>query len=232
MSLKIAKIINRKTNLNIQAKTFYLFWNTYKKENKYIILTRHPKEIIISGYLYHKKCDEKWSKRQGGYYYLGWEKNHFEPEEVAKNTANIDKAKTFCSPIPYQDKLNMLPQEVGILYEMNSVAKLTIDGMYNLEHYGKSNTLTVKFEDLIFNHDETIQGLCKFLKISKSQTKRILKENLQNNLLNQKRNNKITAHTTNVNVEKNRYKQYWNETIEAEFNRLFPADVLSKFGYE
>lgn len=232
LTRKITNVINKNSNAGIQIKTFYLFWNTYKKTNKYIIIVRHPKEIIISGYLYHKKCSEKWSLRQGGYYYQGWEQNHFEPEEVAKNKVYLDKAKTFCTPIPYQEKLNTLPQNEGIIYEMNSVSKLTIEGMYNLEHYQKPNTIIIKFEDLIFNHNETIQDLCDFLEINKRRSKKIIKKSLQHNLLVQKKNKQITEHATNLDVEKNRYKQYWNETIEAEFNRIFPTDVLSKFGYE
>lgn len=232
LSRKIVKVINRETNLNITVRSFYLFWNTYKKENKYILIVRHPKEIIISAYLYHQKCSEKWSLIKGGYYYEGWEQRHFKAEAVVKNQSYLDKVKTFCIPIPYQEKLKTLPQNEGIIFEMNSISKLTIDGMYNLEHYGKANTITVRHEDLIFNHDETIRGLCEFLEISTWRTKRIIKKSLQHNLLHQKKNNRLTIHTTNVKVEKDRYKQYWNETIEAEFNRLFPEDVLSKFGYE
>jgi len=33
------------------------------------------------------------------------------------------------------------------------------------------------------------------------------------------------------NIAKDRYKEFWNDEIEAEFQRLFPTDVLSKLGY-
>jgi len=232
LTRKIAGIINQHLKPNIKVRSFYLFWNHYKKSDKYILVVRHPKEIIISGYLYHKKCSEKWLLKKGGYYYGKWEEYHFDAKEIAKNKRHLDKAKTFCQPIPYQEKLNSLPQNEGIIYEMNAVSKLTIEGMYNLDHYDKSNTLVVKFEDLIFNHDETIRGMCNFLEINKWYTRNIIKESCRHNLLNQKKKNQITSHATNVNVDKDRYKQYWNETLEAEFNRLFPSDVLSKLGYE
>ncbi len=233
LSNKIAGIIRRNSNLNVEVRTFYLFWNNYKQDNnKYIVIVRHPKEIIISGYLYHKVCSEEWSRKVEGYYYNSWEQNHFYQGAVAKNKTYLDKAKTFSSPISYQEKLNILPQTEGIIHEMNSVAKLTIDGMYQLNHYHHSNTIVIKYEDLVFNHDKTIIKMCDFLEFSSRKSKKIIEYSLVHNLLIQKKKNQVTSHATNKNVIKDRYKEYWNETIEAEFNKLFPADILSKFDYE
>ena len=45
------------TNASL-LRTFYLFWQDYNIFNKYILCIRDPREIIISGYLYHKQCQE------------------------------------------------------------------------------------------------------------------------------------------------------------------------------
>ena len=36
---------------SLEERTHFLFWNDFQPENKYVVLTRHPKEIIISGFL-------------------------------------------------------------------------------------------------------------------------------------------------------------------------------------
>ena len=85
---------------------------------------------------------------------------------------------------------------------------------------------------MVFNHDNSIRALCEFLNVKPRKIRKIIKKSLEHNLLVQKKNNQITAHATNRAVEKDRYKQYWNETLDAEFNQLFPADLLSKLNYE
>ena len=51
---------------------------------------------------------------------------------MVKNNEYMRFARSFSSPMSYQNKLRLLPQEEGIILEMNTVAKLTITGMYNL----------------------------------------------------------------------------------------------------
>tara|TARA_A100001015_G_scaffold321314_1_gene451413 strand:- start:656 stop:1405 length:750 start_codon:yes stop_codon:yes gene_type:complete len=227
----IVGIINKTAKQQIKTRTFYLFWNNYQKNNKYIILVRNPKEIICSGYLYHKKkCKESWSLIKNGYYYGYWE-NHFPKQSLVENKKYLDFAKSFSNPIPYQKKLQDLSLNEGMITEMNNVGYLTITGMYNLIHYGKKNVYLLKYEDLVFNHDETITKLCEFIGLSQAEIKNILKLSIKHNLIYQKNNNKITNHTTNKDVNPNRYLKYWNDKIDTEFNKLFPDDIMEKFGY-
>ena len=231
LTKKLKNIINTNTNKIIKSRTFYLFWNSYKENNKYIILVRNPKEIICSGYLYHKKCNEKWTRNKNGYYYSGWQKNHFTKESVEKNKEYLDFSRSFSNPIPYQNKLNNLSQTEGIITEMKNVGYLTLTGMYNLIHYGKKNVFILKYEDLVFNHDETIIKLCEFLELDQKIIEKILKLSIKHNLIYQKKKNKLTSHTTNINVDPNRYHNYWNDIIDTEFNKLFPSDIMEKLGY-
>ena len=191
----IRQAINKNTNKTIQTRSFYHFWNDYNPANKYIILIRNPKETIISGYLYHKKCIEKWAKTKNGYYYDYWKDSYFTQKALEENEENLKLAESFSNPIPYQDKLNSLPQTEGIIMEMNSVAYLTITGMYNLVHYGKKNVYILKYEDLVFNHDKTINDLCKFIGINQVATDNICKKLIKHNLVYLKNNNTISSHS-------------------------------------
>ena len=139
LSRLYTKIINTYFENKIEFRYCYLFWNFYNQNEKYIVLIRDPREIIISGYLYHKRCTEIWCINKNGNYYEGWNKGYFLKEEMVKNDEYMRFASSFSNPMSYQNKLNLLSQEEGIILEMNTVAKLTIIGMYNLVHYGKKN---------------------------------------------------------------------------------------------
>jgi len=214
--------------MGFDHKVFFLFLNQEIPESeKCVIIIRHPKDIIISGYLYHKKCSEVWCNTDGGKYYGGYT---LKINDGLKDYYN--RGNNFSNPKSYKSILKSLPQEEGIIHEMNHVAKHTIDGMYNLMHYKKPNVLILKYEDLVFRHDITLTRLCQFLEIEEKNINSIVNKCRGHNLLSQKENQKLTNHTTNKKVDKDRYKEYWSENIEREFKKLFPKDVLSKFNYE
>ena len=228
---KLTDKINKYSNKNINVRTFYLFWNDYNENNKYIIITRNPKEIICSGYLYHKKCKEHWAITKDGDYYDYWKYKHFTKESVEKNKNYIDYPLSFSKPISYQNKLNNLSQTEGIITEMNSAAYLTIKGMYNLVHYNKKNVLVLKYEDLVFNHDESVRKMCSFIGLNETVTENILNVSIEDNLIYQKKEKKLTTHTTNTDVDPNRYQKFWNNEIDTEFKKIFPSDIMEKLGY-
>ena len=145
----------------------------------------------------------------------------------------IEISKNFSNPVCYQDKLNSLSQTEGIVKEMKCAAYLTIIGMYNLILNAKKykNILILKYEDLVYNYNNSITQLCNFLDLNNSLTKKIRVNCLQHNLIYQKNNNNITNHTTNKDVKLNRYLNYWNEDIEKQFTKLFPINLMNELGY-
>ena len=230
----LLKIRDKYNNLiQIENKHMYKFWNINNSNNKYIIVIRHPKEVIISGYLYHKKCNEPWAIKKGLNYYDDWlNKNHFIPEILDKNKELITNSY-FSKDKPYQEILNSLEQNDGIKYEMNNVAKNTLMGMHEYKYYNNSNVLIIKFEDLIFNLKNQIINIFKFLEIENEQMmERFWSKAKQTNLLVLKKKKKIPEHVTNNNVKNDRYKDYWNKTIDDCFYKIYPKDILSKFNYE
>ena len=104
LSRLYTKIINKYFENKIEFRYCYLFWNFYNQNEKYIVLIRDPREIIISGYLYHKRCTEIWCINKNGNYYEGWNKSHFLKEEMVKNGEYMRFARSFSSPMSYQKK--------------------------------------------------------------------------------------------------------------------------------
>ena len=237
-----------KPYIEIEKRSHFLFQRDYQADNKYIITIRHPKEIIISGYLYHKRltkeegsqtCLEPWAQFTGGWYYINcinctdgvFRGGIYEQDQLVENADYIHIARDLSYPIPYTDKLKALPTEEGIIYEMKSIARLAIDGMYKLEHYQKPNSFALKLEDLIFDHDNTITNLCRFLDIDDVHLTKIITQTREQNILAQKNKLAHNSHVTNTEVKRDRYKDYWNDNIESEFLSTYPKDILSKFGY-
>jgi len=235
LSRLYTRVLNKYIQNELELRCYYLFWNFYKEDEKYIIFIRDPREIVISGYLHHKRCNESteiWANKINGDYYADFmDTNHFLKEEMKKNLKYLNIGNSFSISMPYKTKLNMLSQEEGIIYEMNSVAKLTIIGMYNLIHYGKKNVITIDLDDLTFDFDNSIRKICKFLDIEKNNSEKIKKQLSEHNILNLKKKDSLPYHTTNKDLQPKRYKKFWTENIQKEFEKLFPDDVLSKFNY-
>ena len=222
-------IINLKLKkYNCILRRFFIFWDNYYTTNdKYIIIIRNPREVVISGYLYHKnQCKnftkfEKWSRNSEYsfyYYYI-----NSIPKKIRSNPKYqkfLKMGESFSKETPYVDVLNNLSQEDGIIFEINNVSKLAIWGMNNLtNYYGKNNVLVIKYNELVFDLEKICSKIVNFLDISEYYN--IVLINLEKqNLLILKKKNQIPNHTTNKTVKTNRYLHYWNEKIENEFKKI------------
>ena len=211
----------------IKVRHIFHFSKEYNTDDKYIVVIRNPKEIIISGYLYHKKCSEWWAINRDINYY-GGHTTSCSPDVLRENEKNIRHAGTFSAGCPYQVKLNSIPEKEGILMEMSCVAYLTISGMYNLPHYGKKNVIIVKYEDLVYNHDKAVTDICRFVGVPPEP---VLSKTIKDNIVSLKEKGIILDHSTNTSMDRNRFEKYWNEDIENKFNTIFPSDIMDKLGY-
>lgn len=221
---------------SIYRKVFYLFHNSWQEQHKYIILVRDPREILISGYLYHSKCKENWAVTSNNYYYDFWETYHFDKHEVFKNRKYIEFSKKFSRENTYQNKINQLNQEDGILFELENVAYLTLSGMMNLNFIDKKNVYVLKFEDYQHNFDVTIEKVFDFLKTNEN-----IREQIKNSLIDyhlvKNQNPKHLApkkyqmhFITNIYQEKLRYEKYFTKKIKNIFYKKY-SGLLQKYKY-
>ena len=233
----IYKIINNKFikkflfNKFLELKLFYIFNNNINKNEKYIVIIRDPREIIVSGYLYHKnndKCKEHWCTSSNVNYFDFWLKGNINQTQFKKNFKFYNNAKKFSDKITYQKKLKYLSVNQGIIHEMNNVAYITLKGFLNFSYFKNKNVLVVKLEDLIYNSDDSLNKICNFLNIDDFKRKNICKRMRRHSLLKNAQN--LPIHVTNMNLSRGRYKKYWNKKINKEFNKLFPR-ILKKLNY-
>lgn len=210
------------------VRYFYLFWQDYNIFNKYVLCVRDPREIIISGYLYHKQCEEIWATNNKYNYYHGWQENHFRRKDVIKNKKYFDFCNLFSKDMPYKEKLLRLDVHDGIIHEMNNVAFLTLNGMDKLNFISNKNVFIFKLENFTFNFKETMQDLLNFLKIEENKKQEIYDKIYQFNLT--KRSPKKLNIITNKNQEIDRYRSFFNNKIDNIFKNKY-SNLLKKYNY-
>ena len=227
LSKKMKDCINSFHSNKISSRTFYKFWNINNSNDKYICFVRNPYEIIVSGYLYHKRCKEKWCITKNLSYYDWWSSTHFLQSEKTKHKKALSNS-IFCTDMTYQEKLNSLDQDTGIEFEMKNVAKLTIEGMCDFDYFDSKNVITVNLENLIHNYNDEVCKILDFLEIDKSNEKLLSCLN-QHNIKQQG----VNSHVTNKNLIKDRYLHYFNDGLFEKFNSIYEEYIpkIHKLGY-
>jgi hypothetical protein len=208
-------------------KTSYLFSLNLKENQKNLAIIRNPKEIIISGYLFHLKTNEKWCVTKGGDYYEDWY-NQFKNEDLMKYKKYIEFGKTFSNETFYQSKLKQLNQIDGIIYEMQNVSYITLSGLKRVCE--NPNIKKIKFENLVFDYDNTIDELLDYFEFNSAKKKLFKTFFKKYSLNNSEYKKKNINHITNLENKRNRFQDYWNLEIEKKFNENYP-NLMKICGY-
>jgi hypothetical protein len=176
------------------------------KNVKIVHLIRHPYEIIVSAYNYHKICSEPWCI------------------DVNKRTLADNIQYNFNSQT-YQQKLNTLTQEEGLNFEMSGRSFNTIYDMYNCHFHNFDFCLNVKMEDLYLNEEVTINRILNFLGVPNNK-------NMNLNSLYLSKNSVSLAHSSNLNKDINRHEYFFTEQNYKHFSQIFHSLDRTKFDYE
>ena len=178
------------------------------KNTKIIHFIRNPYEIIVSGFLYHKTCKEKWAI------------------DVNSKTA-ADNIRYNFNGLSYQEKLNSLDTEDGINFEMSGRSYNTIMDMYNCKCNNYDFCLNVEMEELYLDFDKTMQKMVEFIDYPKLKL-----NNDDYSFLNIKNNKKNENHVTNKKFVTNRHMEYFTKRNYIYFNNVFSTiENLDKYNY-
>jgi len=225
LSSSIAAAINKYYHKKVEIKTFYKFWNYNDENKKYIAFVRNPYEIIVSGYLYHKKCTEHWAINKNINYFDGW-LNHFNKEDIYKNKILIDSSY-FSKQKTYQEILNSIPTNHGIFYEMVNVSNISLSGISEFSHFDKSNVYVCKFENFIIDFKKEVFKILEFLGI---ENENVFNEILNYDLKKEKEFKSKIDHITNNELNLERYKSYFDLDNYKLFNVMY-GESFKKLGY-
>ncbi|MEX2400249.1 MAG: sulfotransferase domain-containing protein [Rhodothermales bacterium] len=194
-----------------------------------IHLVRDPRDVIVSGYLYHKRCNEPWCRNTDfdwsdplNYPIVPRSQDH-RPLEWKKNYLNSLNGRS------YQENLRSLAQEDGLLFEMDHYASWTIRQMESWD-YSRPDTLELKFEDIMTDFEASFASMFAHVGFNKIQTDFASSVAITEDIsrMTDKEimmNNHISARSTS------KWSRYFTPKLKDEFKARFP-DTLQRLGYE
>ena len=201
-----------------------------KLPKKYIgiHMVRDPRDVIISGYLYHKRTTEEWCINKN----FDTNNNIKYPQvphsQMYRSREWMVRYLESLGGRSYQENINDIDQEDAILFEMDHYAKWTVEDMLKWD-YNNSNCIELKFENLMNNFDQEVESIfkhCNFNIKEMLAAKRIANyEDLNKMSQLQIKNN---PHISSVKT--NKWKQYFTEKISTKFQNQY-EDVLDKLNY-
>lgn len=192
-------------------------------------LIRDPRDVIVSGYMYHLRTTEAWCTNQNfgtqapiGFPQLPYSQQH-RPE--AWKAAYLESL----GGSSYQDHLRSLGQAAGLTFEINHYGAWTTESMMAWDDSTR-NVLTVKFEDLMADYDTTFCQILEHVGFSGVQLKSGLRLARRHDLSRKsaKEIEKI-KHVSSPVVSK--WKKYFEPEHKALFLKKF-GDALIRLGYE
>lgn len=196
-----------------------------------IHLIRDPRDIIVSGYLYHLRTKEKWCVNKDFSLnspikspQVPFLKQHCS-EEWKRNYL---KSLKNCS---YQENLLNLSRSDGLIFEMNNFASWTIQQMIDWE-YTNPLILEIKFEDLMTDFDNTVTNMIDFCNICKNDSDRnTIFQIAKRHDLSSKSDQQIASMKHITSRKTNRWQDYFEQIHKDLFIEKF-GDILIQLGYE
>jgi hypothetical protein len=231
---KIQKVLGKQSELPKNADII-LFCHSLVDLNNFkspfigVHLIRDPRDIIVSGYLYHCRTNEKWCINSD---FDTTPPIKFPKVPYSQQHRSEKWKKEYIESLggqSYQQNLLNLSQRDGIFFEMNNYGAWTIESMKNW-NYNMNNILELKFEELMTDYDNIFQIIFQYIGFSKSQIKTGM-EIAKKHDLRRKSDQEIQndKHISSRNFSK--WKKYFEEEHKKKFNQKF-GEILINLGYE
>lgn len=168
-------------------------------------VVRDPRDLVVSGYRYHKWCQEKWTL-------------------VPMNTNFREQIKLkqlglgACSELSYQELLNRVDEETGYLLEYNW-RKPMFGQMLNW-NFHNPKILELKYEDILGKEEYVFFDIFKFYGFDERMIRFAMKFTMEKSFRNKKANKK-TGDNRHAAVG-----------AIAQWKEFMPNSVLSLFNDE
>jgi len=190
---------------------------------------RDPRDIIVSGYLYHSRTTEKWCINTD----FSLEPPILSPkvpysQQYRSEGWKINYLKSLGGK-SYQQNLLNLSQSDGLLFEMNNYGAWTLESMQQW-HYNRGNILEVRFESLMNDFDTVFQVIFEYLGFSKSQIRTALSIVARHDL-KRKTDKQIQAMKHVSFRETSKWQSFFKEKHKNEFRSKF-GNILIDLEYE
>jgi hypothetical protein len=179
-------------------------------------MIRDPRDIIVSGYFYHLWTKEEWV--------------HIPMKNLSHKWKYLPTEE--CGHMSYQEYLNSISQEEGILAEIKKAPNTDMKEMIEWD-YKNPSFLEIKYEDLIEDEESIFYSIFKHYGLNEAAIDTCLKIAKKHSFKNTT-NRKIGEVKLKSHLRSGRpgeWKELFGEEHKREFKNLL-GDVVVKLGYE
>ena len=167
-----------------------------KRPYRCIHIIRDPRDVVVSGYFYHLRCEEDWC---------------ITPRADFNNRS-------------YQDILKSLDQDKGIKFEMKHIAKMTIEQML-CWNYKNKYVLELKFEYLMLKYKRSFKKIFKHVGFPRHMIPYCLEIADRHNI-NKFPESKIKKIKHIHSKGLNKWKQYFTEKHKRDFKESLGDSLI------
>ena len=190
-------------------------------------IIRDPRDVIVSGFLYHQRCSELWCINSD------FSKPGYHHPQVPLPLAHRDLEirEDFASRlggVSYQEKIRGLGQDEGLIFEMDGFARITIDEMVSWKE--RDNVTTIRMEDLVADFDESFEKLFRCLGFPERSIP-ICMEIARGHDMNRMGADQIASNPHISTGKLRKWEQYFTSQVKEAYEERF-ADAHLKLGYE
>ena len=206
--------------------------HTLKQPFAGVHVIRDPRDVIVSGYLYHRRTAEAWCVNKDFsaasptssimFPQVPYSQEH-RPE--AWKQAYLDAL----GGRSYQEHLLSLSPEEGLLFEMNYYGAWTIESMLAW-NYAQEGMLELKFEHLMRDYDATFHKIFTHIGLSGAQLRAAMRT-AANHDLSKKSDHEIRAIKHVSSKKPGKWQHCFTDAHRQRFHELF-GDALVRLGYE
>jgi len=222
----VAKDIASKTDLLhvIHGTTTDTFLGSGRRGVRII---RDPRDVIVSGYLYHQRCSELWCINSD------FSEPGYPHPQVPLPLAHrdLETRAAFVSRLggeSYQNMIRALGQDDGLIFEMDGFARITIDEMVSWKD--RDNVMTIRMEDLVADFDESFEKMFRWLGIPETSIPVCL-EIARGHDMNRMREDQIASNPHISTGKLRKWEKYFSGRVMEAYEERF-GDAHMRLGYE
>ena len=190
-------------------------------------IIRDPRDVIVSGFLYHQRCSELWCINSD------FSKPFYHHQQVPLPLAHMDleTREAFVSRlvgVSYQERILGLEQDDGLIFEMDGFARITIDEMVGWKE--RENVLTIKMEDMVADFDGSFEKLFKWIGIPDASIP-ICLEIARGHDMNRMREDQIASNPHISTGKLRKWEENFSSKVTTAYEERF-GNAHLKLGYE
>jgi len=180
-------------------------------------IVRDPRDLLVSGYNYHKWCKEQWA--------------HVPLTEKKIKHLRLDDfgLQKDLSSFSYQDLLNNVDIQTGMMIELNW-RTYSFRHMLNWD-YNDSRFMELRYEDIFGNEMKVFSELFKHYGLDEKMTSKGLKYVEMFTFEKQKKMGNTGGKQHISKGVSGQWKEYFSDELKAIFKEKH-QDLLIKLGYE